>query len=182
MGADVTLTYSPEWKGFRWDVERVLADLFTIPDNTAAQWVNGLEVVPWFPPNEKREAWLQQGNGYLWVHRVGGELNVDTSPGVDEAITQMAALTKSRDDSNELLDYVASVLCAFGKEGGLVHRSRPHRSGTSTTFMRVPGEVVGPQFIPDRFRDERLIPAQWATHVDLPRGLPDYRDQLGLEW
>lgn len=177
----MTLTYPDFYEGFRWDVERLLKDVFTFDANKSAV-PEGLEVVPWFPANDKRDAWLSEGNGYLWVHRLGGHLNRATMPGTDECVVQMAALTRSRDDSNDLLDYVAMVLSQFD-EGGQVHRSTPHRCGDTETFMKVPimGELVGPQMIPDRFRDDRLIPAQWEIHADLPQGLPDYRELLELD-
>lgn len=177
----MTLTYPAWWKGFRWDTERLIRDLFMYDGNISAAAFDGLKVVPWLPANDERDAWLSDGNGYLWVHRLGGHLNRATVRGTDEAVIQMAALSRSRDDSIELMEYVATILCAYD-EGGIVKRSTAHLSGSSTTFMKVPGEVVGPQLIPDRFRDDRLIPAQWEIHADLPQGLPDYREALGLDW
>jgi hypothetical protein len=112
-----------------------------------------------------------------------GQLNSEPDPWVDKSIQQLAALTRSRRESNKLMSYVTSVLRAFGTDGGTVHRSPQyvHPSGLSTTFMAVPGEVVGPQLIPELFRDERQTPAMWGIHVDVPRGLPDYRELLGLD-
>lgn len=175
----MTISYPTWWRGFRWDSERLVKDLFEFGDNQSAVGLSGVSVEPWLPAPDKRDEWLRQGNGYLWVHRLGGQIERKKHRGIDEAVIQMAALTGSRDESIELMEYVASILSAFD-EGGLVHRAKPHRSGSSTTFMKVPGEVVGPQLIPDRFRDERLIPAQWEIHADLPN-VPDYREALGLE-
>jgi hypothetical protein len=175
----VTIHYPTWWRGFRWDSERLIKDVFQFDGNASAEGLTGVAVEPWLPAPEKREEWLKQGNGYLWVHRLGGQIERKKHRGVDEALIQMAALTSSRENSIELMEYVASILSAYD-EGGLVQRANPHRSGSSTTFMRVPGEVVGPQLIPDRFRDERLIPAQWEIHADLPY-VPDYREALGLE-
>jgi hypothetical protein len=79
------------------------------------------------------------------------------------------------------MDYVTSILTAYGVDGGIVHRSTPHRCGLATTSMKVPGEVVAPQMIPEQFRDERLVPMVWSIHADVPRGLPDYRAYLGLD-
>lgn len=176
----MTLTYPGWWQGSRWDVERLIADVFMFGDNKSADGLEGLEVVPWFPEPKVRDAWLSQGNGYLWVHRLGGNLNRSTMSGTDECVVQMAGLSRSRDESNKLMDYVATILSSFD-DGGDVRRSTPHLSGATSTFMKVPGEVVGPQLIPDRFRDDRLIPAQWEIHADLPRGLPDYRELLELD-
>ncbi|MBX9920007.1 MAG: hypothetical protein K2Y33_09315 [Mycolicibacterium frederiksbergense] len=177
----MTLVYPDFYEGFRWDVELLVSDIFSFAGNRAAL-IEGVEVVPWFPPNDKRDAWLSDGNAFLWVHRLGGPLNTASLPGTDQAVVQMAGLTKSRAETNEFMSYVAAVLNAYGRDGGHVQRSSPHLSGSSTTFIRVPGEVVGPQLIPERFRDERLIPAQWEIHVDLPKELPDYREALDLEW
>lgn len=175
----MSLCFPEWWEGFRWDSELLIDDLFTFAGNKSAE-IEGLKVVPWLPANEEREAWLKQGNGYLWVHRLGGVLKRDKNRGVDEALIQMAGLTHSRKVTNKLMEYVATILCSYD-EGGLVQRREPHLSGLTATFMKCPGEVVGPQMIPDRFRDARLIPAQWEIHADLPQGLPDYREVLGLD-
>lgn len=177
----MTLTYPEWWVGGRWDVERLLRDLFTFASNGAAQGLSGLVVEPWNVKNSDREAWLAQGNGYLLVHRNGGRINKSTMQWTDESIVTLGALTRSRDDSLALLDYVTSVLSEFD-EGGDVVRQTAHLSGATTTFMTVPGEVVGPQLVPEQFRDDRLIPATWEIHADRPRGLPNYRDALGIDW
>lgn len=178
----MTLTYPAFWRGFRWDVERLVRDVFMFEENPSAAGLDGLDVVPWFPEVKVRDAWLSEGNAYLWVHRLDGHLNRATMAGTDESVVQLAGLGRSRDDTMELMEYVAMVLSHFD-EGGLVHRAEPHLSGATTTFMKVPanGELVGPQLIPERFRDDRLIPAQWEIHADLPQGLPDYRELLGLD-
>ncbi|MEW5810266.1 MAG: hypothetical protein AB1925_12515 [Actinomycetota bacterium] len=175
----MTLTYPAWWRGFRWDVERLINDLFTFDENASA--IDGLRVEPFFAANSDRDAWLGEGNAYLLVHRRGGNLNKDTLPWVDESIVDLAALTSSRDDSNELMSYVTSILDGFGDEGGTVHRSTPHRCGLSTTFMAAPGEVVGPQLIQELIREKRIVPATWEIHAAVPRGLPEYRELLGLD-
>lgn len=178
----MTLGFPAWWRGFRWDVERLIFDLFLHPQNTAALEVTGLRVEPFTPPTEAREQWINDGNGFLFVHRRGGSLDKSTAPLVDRSITEIAALTKSRDDSNELTSYVADILTTgYGEDGGTVHRSRPHRSGLLTTFLKVPGEVVGPQLIPELIRDERYVSTTWNLHADLPHSLPDTREVLGLD-
>lgn len=178
----MALSFPSWWRGFRWDVERLMADLFLFGQNTSAQGLTGLRVEPFTPPNAQREEWIAAGNGYLFVHRRGGRLDKTTAPVCDKSITELAALTKSRDESNELTAYVADILTTgYGEDGGLVRRSTPHRSGLSTTFMKVPGEVVGPQLIPELIRDERYVSTTWELHADLPQGLPDTREVLGLD-
>jgi hypothetical protein len=177
----VSLTYPGFWRGFRWDVERLLRDLYLHDENPSAI-ADGLRVEPFFAsPTDTRKQWLDADNAYLFVHRRGGTLNKDTDQLIDESVVDLAALTKSRDQSNELMSYVTSVLDAFGDDGGTVFRSAPHRCGLSTTFMAAPGEVVGPQLIPELIREDRLVPATWEIHAAVPRGLPDYRGALSLD-
>lgn len=175
----MTLAYPGFWRGFRWDVERLLDDLYTFDANPSA--LEGLRVEPFFAPNSDREAWLSQGNAYLLVHRRGGTLTGETDQLIDESVVDLAALTPSRDTSNDLMSYVTGILDAFGEEGGTVHRSSPHRCGLSTTFMAAPGEVVGPQLIQELIREKRIVPATWEIHAAVPRGLPNYREALGLD-
>lgn len=178
----MTLGFPSWWKGFRWDVERLFWDLFLHPENTAAQGITGLRVEPFTPTTPEREEWIKAGNGFLFVHRRGGSLDKSTAPICDRSITELAALTKSRDLSNELIAYVADILSTgYGEDGGTVRRSMPHRSGLLTTFMKVPGEVVGPQLIPELIRDERYVSTTWNIHADLPHSLPDTREVLGLD-
>lgn len=175
------IVYPPWWRGGRWDIERLMNDLFTFADNVAAQDLSGVKVEPFSPHTQEREDWIKAGNGYLFVHRRGGRIDKTLAPVCDDTMTELASLTKSRDDSNELMAYVSDILSGFGEDGGIVHRSTPHRSGLSTTFMKVPGEVVGPQLIPELIRDDRYVTTTWAIDADLPRGLPDSREALGLD-
>lgn len=175
----MTLTYPEFWRGFRWDVERLIDDLFTFDGNASA--IEGLRCEPFFAPNSDREEWLKQGNAYLLIHRRGGTLNKESEQYIDESVVDLAALTPSRDVSTELMSYVTGILDAFGDEGGTVHRRSPHRCGLSTTFMSAPGEVVGPQLIQELIREKRIVPATWEIHAAVPRGLPNYREVLGLD-
>lgn len=175
------IVYPGWWMGGRWDIEELLDDLFTFTENRAAQGLQNLRVEPFMTTVTDREAWMADGGGYLLVHRVGGHFNRGRQNDVDESIMQLGGLTKSRHESNILMSYITDVLNGY-EEGGTVRRSPQyvHPSGLSTTFMKVPGEVVGPQLIPASFTDERMCPAMWNIHVDRPRGLPDVREALGL--
>lgn len=181
----MSLAYPTWWRGGRWDVDRLLRDLFTYQQNGAAQELSGVQVEPWntwmkIDPTT-RAAFLDAGNAYLLVHRMGGHVSRRKEQWVDVSITTIGALTQSRDQSTELMAYVTDVLVEFD-EGGDIERETPHRSGATTTFMTVPGEVVGPQLLPEIIGDDRLVPATWELHVDRPRGLPNYRAHLGLDW
>lgn len=175
----MSVTYPAWWRGGRWYMERLLADLFTFADNKAAQGLSGVKAEPFLSKNSDREAWLNTGGAWLLLHRRGGPN--DPEPGIDKAIMEIAALTRSGDESHELIAYTGDVLDAFGRDGATVHRSKPHRSGLSTTFMTVPGEVVGPQLIPELMRDDRYVSTTWMISADRPRGLPNYRGALSLD-
>lgn len=171
------------WRGGRWAVEELLADLFEFEENAAAAGLSGVRVEPFVTKDSDRGPHLSAGNGFLLVHRRGGSFNRESW--VDESVVDLVALTTTRRQSNRLMEYVTDVLLEFDPElgGGTVHRSPDyvHRSGLSTTFMTVPGEAVGPQLIPELLRDERFVPATWEIHADRPKGLPDYRGALGLD-
>jgi hypothetical protein len=177
----VTIVYPSWWEGGRWDVEELLDDVFTFTSNKAADGLSGLKVEPFMTSTSDREKHLADGGGYLLVHRVGGHFVRGQRNDVDESIMQLGGLTASRHESNNLMSYVTDVLNGY-EDGGTVFRSPKyvHPSGLSTTFMKVPGEVVGPQLVPASFQDERMCPAMWNIHVDRPRGLPDTREALGL--
>lgn len=176
----MTISYPSWWKGGRWDIERLLSDLFTFDQNAAAADLTNVRVERMFVKIEGQEAHLAAGGGFLLVHRRNGRLNKTTRQWTDETITDLATLTASPDQSLTLNSYITSVLEEYD-DGGTVYRSTPHPSGLSTTFMKVPGEVVGPQLIPELLRDERIVPSTWEIHADRPRGLPDYREALGLD-
>lgn len=155
----------PAWyQGGCPDVESVMRDLF-------GALLTNVEVVAWIPPDYATT--LSQGKAILRVFRLGGQINVENKAWVDETRVQFAALSASRDDSWHLIEFVRQVLYAF-RDGGTV-------TGTgSSAFIVVPGEVVGPQLIPDQMRDERLVPVTFEVHTDRPKGLPNYRESLNL--
>lgn len=156
----------PVWyEGGCPDVERVLRDLLS-------PLLTGVEVVSWLPPDYANT--LANGTAFLRVFRMGGRINVDNRNWVDETRVQIAALSTYRDDSWALIEFVRQVLYAY-REGGHVS------SAGSQTFIEVPGEVVGPQLIPEAMRDERLVPVTFDVFTDRPRGLPIYRKALGLD-
>lgn len=155
----------PVWyRGGCPDVERVLRDLLS------AQ-LTGVSVVSWLPPDYATT--LTDGGAFVRVFRMGGRINVDNRNWVDEARVQIAALCAGRDDSWALIEFIRQVMYAY-RDGGSV------LSNGSKVFIEVPGEVVGPQLIPEAMRDERLVPVTFDVYTDRPRGLPIYREELGL--
>lgn len=160
------ITYPAWYQGGCPDVERVLRDLLAslLPD---------VSVVSWLPPDYANQ--LLDGTAFIRVFRMGGRLNIENRNWVDETRVQVAALTASRNDSWALIEFVRQVLYSF-RDGGTVSVT----SNGSTAFIEVPGEVVGPQLIPEAMRDERLVPVTFDVYTDRPRGLPNYRAELGL--
>jgi hypothetical protein len=147
------------------DVEKVLKEFFS-------GLLSGVEVIAWLPPDYAAK--LSSGVAFLRIFRLGGSMNIDTRGYVDEARVQFAALSASRDDANELMEFTRQVLYSF-RFGGYLHNP------TAPAYIQVDGELVGPQLIPEQMRDERLVAATFAVNVDRPKGLPDYRQALDLD-
>lgn len=84
---------------------------------------------------------------------------------------QLAALTKSRDASWELIEVARQVLEQFEATAivpGTIHK------------LHCAGEILGPQLIPEQIRAERLVPVTFTLHTWKPKGLGNYREALGL--
>ena len=156
----------PAWyQGGCPDVERVVRDLFT-------PLLINVSVCSWVPPDCASQ--LTAGNAFLRVFRTGGRINVENRAWVDEARIQIAALSASRDDSWALIEFVRQVLYAYRNGGHVISEGRK-------VFIAVPGEVVGPQLVPEQFRDERLVPVTFDVETNRRKGLPDYRTALNLD-
>lgn len=176
----MSIIFPPWYRGGRWNIEPLLRDVFTFDANESALDSAELRVERFFASPEGRLEWIDDGHAYLLIHRRGGTLATGNTGWVDQSVVEIAAVTGNADESHALNEYVTSVLDAW-EEGGTVVRSTPHKSGLSTTHMAVPGEVVGPQLIPELTRDERYVTTTWAIHADVPKGLPNYRESLGLD-
>lgn len=174
------LTYPPWYRGGRWNIEPLLRDVFTHPANESALDPGELRVERFFASTEGRMQWIEAGKAFLLIHRRGGTLATGQFGWVDQTIVEVAAVTGDADESHRLNEYVTSILDAW-EDGGTVQRSAAHLSGLSTTFMSVPGEVVGPQLIPELTKDERYVTTTWSINADVPKGLPNYRESLGLD-
>lgn len=158
------ITYPDWYEGGCRDVEKELKSLFE-------KLLSGVTVVSWIPPDYVSQ--LNSGVTYLRVYRLGGQLNIETKNWVDQARVQLAVLATSRDAAWELMTFVREVLYS-----GFYHGGRVVRSDISTTFMQTPGEIVGPQLVPEPMRDERLVAVTFDIHVDRPRRLPNYRNNI----
>lgn len=133
--------------------------------------LTNVELTSWFPQPDKYEAHLAAGKGYLRTYRTGGRINRKENR--DEPKIQIAALTRSSDDSWELIEFVRQVLeSGYGETTSIV-------PGTTHKLYAV-GEVVGPQLIPELILDDRLVPITYEFHTWRPKGLPNYRQLIGL--
>jgi hypothetical protein len=166
------LTFPDFYAGGYPDIEILLQSLFQplvgTQQNTDGSWTP-CYVVTFLPDPDIYNAWLDQGFGYLRVYRMGGKINYDQNR--DEPRVAIAGLTRRRDDSWYLIEFVRQMLNAF-QRGGTV-------PGTPYE-LTMAGEVVGPQQIPEIIQDDRLVQLTFELHVKKPKALPNYRVALGL--
>ncbi|AQT81965.1 hypothetical protein B1R94_25965 [Mycolicibacterium litorale] len=141
----------PEWypnwyKGGYPDVEKILREMFS-------RLLTGVTVVDYLESDFVER--LQDGESFLRIARTSGHINGDQLR--DQARVQTAALTPSRDDSWELIEFVRQTYEAVN-HGGLF---------VDGVLLRETGEVVGPQLIPEQIRESRLVPVThdiWVGH------------------
>lgn len=157
------VSFPPWWKGGYPDAEKLLTDSLLQPQ------LPDTNVTYWLPSNALEQ--IQDGVAFLRVRRIGGRIN--TGEKRDEPVVQFAALTKSRDTSYELIEFVRSGVLESFMDAVAIVPGTPHKLGCE-------GEIVGPQSIPEPIRDERLVPATFVLHTWKPKGLPNYRQALGL--
>ncbi len=152
----------PDWyQGGCADIEAVLVTLFS-------GLLTGVNVVRYL--EEDYVARLQDGEAFLRISRTSGHINGDQLR--DQARVQTAALTPSRDDSWELIEFCRQVYEAINGRGGL---------WIEGAVIRETGEVIGPQLIPEQIRESRLVPVTHDIWVGHPRtALDTYPQALGL--
>lgn len=154
------IAYPCWWRGGYPDIEVVLGQLFT-------PLLDGVEVTHWLPRQEVIEDTLLSGGAFLRIYRTGGKVNAPQNR--DEPNVQIAALTKSRDSSWELIEFVRTGVLEQFSEAAIV-------PGTTHQLCCL-GEVIGPQLVPEQLRDERLVPITFAFQTWKPKGLR-YREAL----
>lgn len=156
----------PDWwpatDGGYPNVQKLLRTLFT-------PLLTGVEATSWLPKPSVYEAQLTSGDGYLRFYRTGGRINREQNR--DEPRVQAAALTRSSDDSWELIEFVRQVLEQFAE---------PAPVPGTTQLLQCAGELIGPQLIPELVADGRLVPVTFELHTWRPKGLPNYQRALGL--
>ena len=131
--------------------------------------LTGVDVTSWLPKPSVYEQQLSSGGGYLRFYRTGGRINREQNR--DEPRVQVAALTRSSDDSWELIEFTRQILEQFADAAPVP--GTPHK-------LHCAGELVGPQLIPELVADDRLVPVTFELHTWRPKGLPNYQRALGL--
>lgn len=156
------ITFPAWYHGGYPDIEKLLTNYF--------QPMLSVSVVSWLPKPKVYEDVLSNGEGFLRIYRTGGRINREEKR--DEPKVQFAALTRSRDDSWALVEFVRQVFEAGFHKGAIVP--------TTVHTLTAVGEAVGPQLIPELLQDDRLVPITYELHVQKPAGLDKYRQALGL--
>lgn len=126
----------------------------------AGRFGDDVDVTDWLPKPDVIAEHLDAGKGYLRLARVGGTINREQNR--DEPRVQAAALTPNRGDSWDLIELFRQVTELF--EHAKVVPGTPHK-------LQSNGEVAGPQLLPERLMDGRLIPITfefftWRTRDD----------------
>ncbi|MFM8798895.1 MAG: hypothetical protein ACKODT_08055 [Fluviibacter sp.] len=151
----------PDWfKGGFVDVEELICDLFS--------WLlgNDIPVVTWLV-----EDYYLNPRPVIRVHRATGRA-VDGMP-FDHAVVQIGVLSRSRQDSWELISFVRHVMAACS--GGF---KVPRQDGTKTQINSVE-EWVGPVQALDEFVDDKFVSVNYRILVREPRReSPDYYRQI----
>lgn len=159
----MTVTLPVWYTGGYPDIEKLLTNWL--------QPMLSVSVVSWLPKPAVYEEVLQTTEGFLRIYRTGGKINRPEKR--DEPRVQFAALTRSRDDSWTLIEFVRQCLEAFGD-------TNSSTTVIASTKIGCPGEVVGPQLIPELLQDDRLVPITFELWTSRPDGLDKYRQALGL--
>lgn len=147
------------------NIENVLCDFLS--DKVG----DDVEVTYWLPPPDVYVPHLDAGRGYLRLFRTGGRINREQKR--DEPRVQIAALTPSRDDSWVLIEHI--------RQFGEVLETPAVLPGT-TIKLQCTGEVVGPQLLPEQYRDDRLVPITLEFRTWRTRDLSNqYRQAFGLQ-
>lgn len=159
----MTITYPAWYKGGYPDIEVLMETLFT-------PLLSGVTPVHWWPKEDVIAATLTAGDGYLSIYRTGGRINHAQKR--DEPNVQFVALTKSRDASWELIEFIRQVLSKYEEAESIV---------PGTTYqLGCAGEILGPSLTRAELRDERIVPITFKLLTRKPKGLGNYNEALGL--
>lgn len=169
--APANITFPDWYQGGYPDVEMLMQLLFQpllgTVQNADGSWTPTY-VVTWLPTPDVYNPWLDNGCAYLRAYRMGGGINYDNNS--DEPRVAIAAVTRRRDDSWYLIEFVRQVLNAY-QRGGTV-------PGAPGVMLYMAGEVVGPQQVPEIIQDDRLVQITVGFRVKKPT--PDYKKFLDI--
>lgn len=160
----------PAWyEGGFEDVEELICDFLTFLLKDADPEI---PVVTWLVDD-----YYKDPRPMLRVHRASGKA-VESLP-FDHAVVQIAALSRSRAESWELMGFVRQVMAA-ASGGFKVPRSFFKENGERVrTQINSVDEWVGPIQAPDEFIDDRLVTCSYRVLVRESRfRSPDYYRQI----
>ena len=106
----------------------------------------------------------------LRIWRQPGQRDYESN--TDVPLLQVAAVTRSHDDSWKLLEFVDSLMQAL-EQGHKITRA----DGTKVQVKNV-GLWLGPQMIPEAPVDEFFIPITWTFSINGLKLQPNYREIL----
>ena len=145
------------------DVEKLLDALYS-------PLLDDVIIVPYFPKPDVYETQLKSSKALLRFARTGGRINFEQNR--DEPRVQIAAVARSRAMSWELIEFCRQMLWS-GFERGAIVPGTIHK-------LQASEEVLGPQLIPENIVEPRLVPVTFGLYTWKPKGLPNYRQALGL--
>lgn len=163
----------PPWYGGGFvDIERLLSGFYDV-------LLTNVTVLNWFPPDTELLDDVEAGIIYLRIFRSGGRIvfDEDGKAEVDRPHVQFAAMSKSRDLSWEVIEFVRNTLYPFSRGGGRM------QGGDLYAVITCNGEVLGPSLTAEAFRDPRLVPITFELESQRRKGLPSfskYGAELGL--
>lgn len=168
----MSLQFPDWWRGGWPDRELVVMDaLKSVLDLVDVLDVNGDPVLDNSQPRRPYVcAWLPEDYinrlPIVRVFRGGGAANVGIMR--DPASVQVACIADSREESWALAEFCRQWLLSFADGGTVI------RADGSKTLIDCVEELIGPQLMPERSPDKRLVPLTYRVVCRKPRGLPDY--------
>lgn len=127
-------------------------------------------VCTWLPPNHYVLTPGEDIGGTqptLRVWRQPGKFDPEIRR--DQALVQIAAITPTRKESWQLVEFVRSIF----QDDVIVKKKIVMPDGT-TTSVSCSEEWLGPQLVPERLVDEKFIPVTFKLGLREPVGLPNY--------
>ena len=159
----------PDWfVGGNIDAEELVMSYF--------RWLLGdrVYICTWLPPNHYVLSPGEEVGGTqptLRVWRQPGKADPDLRR--DQVLIQIAAITPTRKESWQLIDFVRRML-----EHDVVSGTKIVLPDGSSTSVASSEEWLGPQLVPERMVDEKFIPVTFKLGLREPIDLPNYRRVL----